>query len=118
MVLLSCLFGCVALVTGTAEASTVMATGGGCNGAFAYTASASVASLGKGGGGSAAAAAQEAESANSCQDATGSCEGSPCNSVTCTFTMNDGAVRTESYTATPPISNSACASTFCKSKCE
>jgi hypothetical protein len=99
-------------------ASAITAGEGGCNGTFAYAASASLASLGKGGGGSVAAAAQEAESANSCQDATGSCEGSPCSSVTCTFTMSDGTVRGESYTANPPISNSACASTFCKNKCE
>jgi hypothetical protein len=117
---LSYLCGCVALVMATAEpANAVMAAAaGGCNGSIAYPAFLGVASLRNGGIGSAAATAQEPGPANGCHEATGSCGGSPCSSLTCTFTMNDGTVSVVPYTVNPPISNSACATTFCKSKCE
>jgi hypothetical protein len=95
MLFLFYLFGCVALASGIAEASTFMATGSGCDDSIAFQ-----------------------TSVNSCRTATGSCNGSPCSSITCTFTMNDGTVRGESYTSNPPLSNPACASTFCKSKCQ
>jgi hypothetical protein len=114
----SYLCGCVALVLAIAEpASAITAAGSGCGDSLAYTAFMSVASSGNAGSGSLGATA-ESGSANGCQEATGSCDGSPCGSITCTFTMNDATVSSLPYTVNPPLSNSGCATTFCRSKCE
>jgi hypothetical protein len=111
------LLGCIAVIIAIAEpARAVMAAGSSCGDSVAFSPLIGVASLGNDGS-TAAATAQEPGSAGGCQGASGSCDGSPCSSVTCTFTMNDTTVRGESYTVSPPISP-ACAAAFCQKKCQ
>jgi hypothetical protein len=115
---LTYLCGYVALGMAIAEpASAVTAAGGGCGDSLAYTSFMSVVSSGNAGNESPGAAA-ESGSANGCQEATGSCDGSPCSSITCTSTSSDGTATSVSYTVNPPMSNPSCAGTFCQKKCQ
>jgi hypothetical protein len=112
---LSCLCWFVALVLGTtAPANAVVATGS-CSDGFVSMAAAGVASSAGGRTGFASAAV---EPGAACQNVTGSCDGSPCTSITCTSTSSDGTATSESYTVNPPMSNAGCAGTFCQKKCQ
>jgi hypothetical protein len=115
---LAYLCGYVALGMAIAEpASAVTTAGSGCGDSLAYTAFVSGVSSGNAGNESPGATA-ESGPGKGCQEATGSCDGSPCSSITCTSTSSDGTATSESYTVNPPMSNPSCAGTFCQKKCQ
>jgi hypothetical protein len=100
----------------TASANAVVAIGSACSGSF--TGSAAVAATSLAGNRVDFASATVVEPGTPCQNVTGSCDGSPCSSITCTSTSSDGTATSESYAVNPPMSNPGCAGTFCQKKCQ
>ena len=100
----------------TAPANAVVVTGSACSGSF--TVSAAVAANSLAGDRVGLASAAVVEPGKPCQNVTGSCDGSPCSSITCTSTSSDGTATSESYAVNPPMSNPGCAGTFCQKKCQ
>jgi hypothetical protein len=106
---------CCYVMGATGPANAVVAIGS-CNESFLSMAAAGVPSLADGRTGLAFGAS--VKSSSSCQNVTGSCDGSPCSSITCTTTSSNGIATSESYTVNPPMNNPGCAGTFCQKKCQ